>query len=174
MESQCPTVFSHVWVRDPNKQVWAKAFLLLRDKKLYLSYKVQVVAKFLRSGKQRESLVSPVSKKKIFLIIHAKKFYYPISLLPVIKTNSRIYLMAKSRPAKNCVINFYLFTDRNKIKFSNYKKLNKKYLHTVTDFHVARTSHPSLTVHQYNRSIIIIIISERIERIFFKVEYIKV
>lgn len=37
---ECPTVFSHVWIREANKQVWAKAFLLLKDKKLYMSYKV--------------------------------------------------------------------------------------------------------------------------------------
>lgn len=38
----CPTMFGHVWVRDPNSQLWAKAYLLLKEKKLYLSYKVSV------------------------------------------------------------------------------------------------------------------------------------
>ncbi|KAK6618566.1 hypothetical protein RUM43_012957 [Polyplax serrata] len=38
---ECPTVFSHVWIREANKQVWTKSFLLLKDKKLYLSYKTQ-------------------------------------------------------------------------------------------------------------------------------------
>lgn len=36
----CPPVFSQVWVREPHKLVWVKAFLLLKDKNLYLSYKV--------------------------------------------------------------------------------------------------------------------------------------
>ncbi|XP_071452038.1 growth factor receptor-bound protein 14-like [Hetaerina americana] len=48
---EAPPIFGHVWVREANKQVWSKAFLLLKEKKLYLSYKVQVVAKFLRSWK---------------------------------------------------------------------------------------------------------------------------
>ncbi|KAG8233019.1 hypothetical protein J437_LFUL013688 [Ladona fulva] len=48
---EIPPIFGHVWVREAHKQVWSKAFLLLREKKLYLSYKVQVVAKFLRSWK---------------------------------------------------------------------------------------------------------------------------
>ncbi|KAG8302220.1 SH3/SH2 adaptor activity protein [Homalodisca vitripennis] len=39
---ECPPIFSQVWVREPHKQVWAKAFLLLKDKNLYLSYKVSV------------------------------------------------------------------------------------------------------------------------------------
>lgn len=60
-DGECPSVFSNVWVQDPNKQIWSKGFLLLRDKKLYLSYKVQVVAKFLRTGKQKESSFYPVS-----------------------------------------------------------------------------------------------------------------
>lgn len=61
VEGQCPSVFSHVWVQDPEKQMWSKGFLLLRDKKLYLSYKLAVVAKFLRSGKVRDSTYFPVS-----------------------------------------------------------------------------------------------------------------
>ncbi|KAL0277009.1 UNVERIFIED_CONTAM: hypothetical protein PYX00_004443 [Menopon gallinae] len=52
---ECPTVFSHVWIREANKQVWVKAFLLLKDKKLYLSYKVQVIAKLLRSCRSNNS-----------------------------------------------------------------------------------------------------------------------
>lgn len=39
---ECPPIFSQVWVREPHKQVWAKAFLLLKDKNLYLSYKVRL------------------------------------------------------------------------------------------------------------------------------------
>lgn len=39
--AECPPIFSQVWVREPIKQVWAKAFLLLKDKCLYLSYKVR-------------------------------------------------------------------------------------------------------------------------------------
>lgn len=36
----CPPMFGQVWVRDPNSLLWAKAYLLLKEKKLYLSYKV--------------------------------------------------------------------------------------------------------------------------------------
>ncbi|XP_063223736.1 growth factor receptor-bound protein 14-like isoform X2 [Bacillus rossius redtenbacheri] len=50
---ECPPIFSHVWVREANRQLWNKAFLLLKDKKLYLTYKVQVVAKFLRGQKNK-------------------------------------------------------------------------------------------------------------------------
>uniref|UniRef100_A0A1B6MKK1 SH2 domain-containing protein n=2 Tax=Graphocephala atropunctata TaxID=36148 RepID=A0A1B6MKK1_9HEMI len=53
--AECPPVFSQVWVREPHKQVWAKAFLLLKDKNLYLSYKVQIVAKFLRQWRVRDN-----------------------------------------------------------------------------------------------------------------------
>lgn len=38
----CPTMFGQVWVRDPNSLLWAKAYLLLKERKLYLSYKVSV------------------------------------------------------------------------------------------------------------------------------------
>lgn len=62
VEGQCPSVFSRVWVLDPEKQMWAKGFLLLRDKKLYLSYRLSVVAKFMRSGKVRDSTYFPVSE----------------------------------------------------------------------------------------------------------------
>jgi hypothetical protein len=48
-----------VWIKDQQKQAWGKAFLLLREKKLYLSYKIQVLAKFLRAAKIRETAVSP-------------------------------------------------------------------------------------------------------------------
>lgn len=47
-----PTILTQVWVRDAHKQVWAKAFLLLRDRSLYISYKFQVLAKFLRENKR--------------------------------------------------------------------------------------------------------------------------
>jgi len=53
--AECPPIFSQVWVRDPHKHVWAKAFLLLKDKTLYLSYKVQIVAKFLRHWRVRDN-----------------------------------------------------------------------------------------------------------------------
>ncbi|KAJ4433853.1 hypothetical protein ANN_16165 [Periplaneta americana] len=36
---ECPEVGSHVWVREANKQVWSKVFLLLRDATLYVSHK---------------------------------------------------------------------------------------------------------------------------------------
>jgi hypothetical protein len=32
-----------MWVREANKQVWSKVFLLLRDATLYISHKVQVL-----------------------------------------------------------------------------------------------------------------------------------
>ncbi|XP_034241907.1 growth factor receptor-bound protein 14-like, partial [Thrips palmi] len=47
-----PTILTQVWVRDSHKQVWAKAFLLLRDRCLYISYKFQVLAKFLRENRR--------------------------------------------------------------------------------------------------------------------------
>jgi hypothetical protein len=58
-EGKSPVVFSQVWIKDQQKQAWGKAFLLLREKKLYLSYKIQVLAKFLRAAKIRETAVSP-------------------------------------------------------------------------------------------------------------------
>lgn len=44
----CPTMCGQVWVRNANTLLWAKAYLLLKERKLYLSYKVQVIANFLR------------------------------------------------------------------------------------------------------------------------------
>ncbi|KAK7864569.1 hypothetical protein R5R35_007337 [Gryllus longicercus] len=60
----CPPIFSHVWVREANKQVWNKAFLLLKNRCLYLSYKIQVVAKFLRSKDGPGTVCSGPSKDK--------------------------------------------------------------------------------------------------------------
>nr|XP_008194011.1 PREDICTED: growth factor receptor-bound protein 14 isoform X2 [Tribolium castaneum] len=57
-EGKSPVVFSQVWIKDQQKQAWGKAFLLLREKKLYLSYKIQVLAKFLRAAKIRETSIS--------------------------------------------------------------------------------------------------------------------
>jgi hypothetical protein len=57
-EGKSPVVFSQVWIKDQQKQAWGKAFLLLREKKLYLSYKIQVLAKFLRAAKIRETAIS--------------------------------------------------------------------------------------------------------------------
>jgi hypothetical protein len=37
---ECPVISSQVWVREANKQVWSKVFLLLRDATLYISHKV--------------------------------------------------------------------------------------------------------------------------------------
>ncbi|KAJ3633214.1 hypothetical protein MTP99_010179 [Tenebrio molitor] len=57
-EGKSPVVFSQVWIKDQQKQAWGKAFLLLREKKLYLSYKIQVLAKFLRAAKIRETALA--------------------------------------------------------------------------------------------------------------------
>jgi hypothetical protein len=38
---ECPVIGSQVWVREANKQVWSKVFLLLRDATLYISHKVR-------------------------------------------------------------------------------------------------------------------------------------
>lgn len=80
-EGQSPVIFSQVWVRDLHKQIWGKAFLLLRDKKLYLSYKLQVIAKFLRAMKSKDSSVSDFimnhlrypDKKALDLLLVQKK-----------------------------------------------------------------------------------------------------
>ncbi|XP_023708620.1 growth factor receptor-bound protein 10 isoform X2 [Cryptotermes secundus] len=45
---ECPVIGSQMWVREANKQVWSKVFMLLRDATLYVSHKVQVVSKLLR------------------------------------------------------------------------------------------------------------------------------
>ncbi|KDR11446.1 Growth factor receptor-bound protein 10, partial [Zootermopsis nevadensis] len=37
---ECPVISSHVWLREANKQVWSKVFLLLRDAILHISHKV--------------------------------------------------------------------------------------------------------------------------------------
>ncbi|KAK9704525.1 Ras association (RalGDS/AF-6) domain [Popillia japonica] len=57
-EGKCPLIFSQVWVRDQHKQIWRKAFLLLRDKKLYLSFNIQLLTKIFRCAKNRDSWVS--------------------------------------------------------------------------------------------------------------------
>lgn len=53
----CPPVISQVWIREPNKQIWSKAYMMLKDKTLYLSYKVQVVSKFFRHCKNRDNFL---------------------------------------------------------------------------------------------------------------------
>ncbi|KAL1116754.1 hypothetical protein AAG570_005226 [Ranatra chinensis] len=57
---ECPIIFSQAWIQDRNKQIWSKTFLLLKDKKLFMSSKVQVVAKFLRQWKNRENYANLV------------------------------------------------------------------------------------------------------------------
>jgi hypothetical protein len=37
---ECPVIGSQVWVREANKQVWSKVFLLLKDRTLYICHKV--------------------------------------------------------------------------------------------------------------------------------------
>ncbi|GJQ86007.1 hypothetical protein Trydic_g14951 [Trypoxylus dichotomus] len=60
-EGKCPIIFSQVWVRDPIKQIWRKAFLLLRDKKLYLSYNIQLLTKIFRAGSSDEGDVFSIA-----------------------------------------------------------------------------------------------------------------
>ncbi|PSN41942.1 hypothetical protein C0J52_06421 [Blattella germanica] len=45
---ECPVIGSSVWVREANKQVWTKVFMVLKDATLYISNKVQVTSKLLR------------------------------------------------------------------------------------------------------------------------------
>jgi hypothetical protein len=40
---ECPVIGSQMWVREANKQVWSKVFLLLRDATLYISHKVHIL-----------------------------------------------------------------------------------------------------------------------------------
>ncbi|XP_031343212.1 growth factor receptor-bound protein 10-like isoform X3 [Photinus pyralis] len=90
-EGKCPIIFSQVWLQDPQKQTWGKAFLLLRDRKLYLSYKVQVLAKFLRTVKSKESSVSEliilkvdaidINRLGVFLIITIHQFILTVNIL---------------------------------------------------------------------------------------------
>ncbi|KAE8742547.1 hypothetical protein FOCC_FOCC011899 [Frankliniella occidentalis] len=47
-----PSILTQVWVRDAHKQVWAKAFILLKDRCLYFSYKFPALAKFLRQNRR--------------------------------------------------------------------------------------------------------------------------
>jgi len=37
---ECPVIGSQMWVREANKQVWSKVFLLLKDRTLYICHKV--------------------------------------------------------------------------------------------------------------------------------------
>ncbi|XP_046983432.1 growth factor receptor-bound protein 14-like [Schistocerca americana] len=55
-----PPIFSPVWVRDPSKQTWTRAFLLLQGQELYISHKVQTIAKYLRSKDSNKVLLDGV------------------------------------------------------------------------------------------------------------------
>ncbi|XP_049796069.1 growth factor receptor-bound protein 14-like [Schistocerca nitens] len=55
-----PPIFSPVWVRDPGKQTWTRAFLLLQGQELYISHKVQTIAKYLRSKDSNKVLLDGV------------------------------------------------------------------------------------------------------------------
>ncbi|KAG5885091.1 hypothetical protein JTB14_003965 [Gonioctena quinquepunctata] len=58
-EGKCPVIFSHVWVRDDHKKIWTKTYMLLRDQRLFISQKIQSLAKFMRTPKdQAISMVS--------------------------------------------------------------------------------------------------------------------
>jgi hypothetical protein len=47
---ECPVIGSQIWVREANKQVWSKVFLLLKDRILYICHKVQLVSKLMRKS----------------------------------------------------------------------------------------------------------------------------
>jgi len=47
---ECPVIGSQIWVREANKQVWSKVFLLLKDRTLYICHKVQLVSKLIRKS----------------------------------------------------------------------------------------------------------------------------
>lgn len=49
-EGQSPAILSPMWVRN-EKQVWGKAFVVLLDKKLYISREVCILASFVRAAK---------------------------------------------------------------------------------------------------------------------------
>lgn len=54
-EDRCPVIFSHVWMKDSERKSWSKAFLLLKDKKLFLSHQLDVIGKFIRMSRNKET-----------------------------------------------------------------------------------------------------------------------
>ncbi|XP_017773076.1 PREDICTED: growth factor receptor-bound protein 14-like [Nicrophorus vespilloides] len=55
-EGETPSIFSHMWMYDQYKNTWGKSYMLLKDKKLYYSLKVQSLAKFVRTPKSVNSI----------------------------------------------------------------------------------------------------------------------
>ncbi|XP_056632292.1 growth factor receptor-bound protein 14-like isoform X2 [Diorhabda sublineata] len=52
-EGLCPVIFSHVWIRDERKKNWVKMYMTLRDQMLFISQKIQSLAKFMRTPKNQ-------------------------------------------------------------------------------------------------------------------------
>ncbi|CAG9826216.1 unnamed protein product [Diabrotica balteata] len=52
-DGMCPVIFSHVWIRDDKKKIWIKTYMLLRDQRLFISQKIQSLAKFMRTPKEQ-------------------------------------------------------------------------------------------------------------------------
>jgi len=70
----CPRVFGHLWVREVNKQVWRKAFFVLRNGQLLFSYRMQGLTK---TNRQKTKEASPALKEEEDLQLYAdlKQFY---------------------------------------------------------------------------------------------------
>ncbi|XP_048505099.1 growth factor receptor-bound protein 14-like isoform X3 [Athalia rosae] len=50
---KCPPIFSSAWIRDPGKNVWAKIYMVLKGRKLYVTPKVQLVSRVMRQWRHR-------------------------------------------------------------------------------------------------------------------------
>ncbi|VEN49162.1 unnamed protein product, partial [Callosobruchus maculatus] len=52
-EGKCPVIFSFVWLRDNQKKTWSKHYMVLKEQKLFVSQRVQSIARFFRAAKEK-------------------------------------------------------------------------------------------------------------------------
>nr|CAH7733766.1 unnamed protein product [Callosobruchus chinensis] len=52
-EGKCPVIFSFIWLRDNHQKTWSKHYMVLKEQKLFVSQRVQPIARFFRAAKEK-------------------------------------------------------------------------------------------------------------------------
>ncbi|XP_069700434.1 growth factor receptor-bound protein 14-like isoform X2 [Periplaneta americana] len=139
---ECPEVGSHVWVREANKQVWSKVFLLLRDATLYVSHKVQVVSKLLKKTSNKTGDVSELqalarlSECNVYAALNARNQFRAPTEFGLCLAGGRAALTClacESERSRNCWLTAMRLAKYGKQLRENYRAFkNKQQMESIT------------------------------------------
>lgn len=141
---ECPLIGSSVWVREANKQVWSKVFLVLKDSILFISNKVQLTSRLLRkttnkvgngSGSDLQVLAR-LSDVNVYLALNARNQFRAPTEFGLCLAGSNIALRClacESERARTCWLTAMRLAKYGKQLRENYRAFkNKKQVDSMT------------------------------------------